>query len=144
MPYLVCEKCKGYYALKAGESPRDFGKCPCGGSLRYVKKLNKRFNRSNLLNNLNICPKCGKQNIETSKICVFCGKILKLSNGPNICLKCGKENVKTSQVCVFCFEPLKSNFNKQKSRNRVNRGALALILIILLLDFVLVFQVGLV
>ena len=144
MPYLVCEKCKGYYVLKVGESPRDFGGCPCGGSLRYVKKLNKRFNRNNLLNNLNSCPQCGKQNIETSKICVFCGKILKLSNGPNICMKCGKENVKTSQVCVFCFEPLKSNFNNQTNWNRISRGALTLILIILLLYFVLVFQVGLV
>jgi predicted amidophosphoribosyltransferase len=131
MPYLVCEKCKGYYALQVGESPKDFGKCQCGGSLRYVKKLNKRYNRKKSLNNLNICPKCGKQNIKTSKMCVFCGKILKSSNGPNICHNCGKENVKTSKVCVFCSNPLKSNFNSNKQIRWAPIAYSALILVTL-------------
>jgi len=132
MPYLVCEKCKGYYALQVGESPKDFGKCQCGGSLSYVKKLNKRYNRNKSLNNLNICPNCGKQNIKTSKMCVFCGKILKSSNGPNICHNCGKENVKTSKVCVFCSNPLKFNQDRSINWNPIGYGALVLILIILL------------
>ena len=131
MPYLVCEKCKGYYALQAGESPEDFGKCQCGGSLRYVKKLHKRYNREKSLR-LNICPNCRKQNIETSKICVFCGKLLRPLNEPNICFSCGKENVKTSQVCVFCSNPLKFNSNKQIKWNRAISGFLALIIVILL------------
>ncbi|HEX3014504.1 MAG TPA: zinc-ribbon domain-containing protein, partial [Methanobacterium sp.] len=81
---------------------------------------------------LNICPKCGKENIESSKICVFCGKILKLSNEPNICLNCGKENVKTSRVCVFRSKPLISNSNKRIRWNQVSYGVLVLILIVLL------------
>ena len=131
MPYLVCEKCKGYYALQAGESPEDFGKCQCGGSLRYVKKLHKRYNREKSLR-LNICPNCRKQNIETSKICVFCGKLLRPLNEPNICFSCGKENVKTSQVCVFCSNPLKSNSNKRIKGRMVGSGFLILIIVVLL------------
>lgn len=40
MPYLVCEKCGGYYKLQKGESPEDFiSKCPCGGELIYVQYM---------------------------------------------------------------------------------------------------------
>ncbi|WP_321422351.1 DUF2927 domain-containing protein [uncultured Methanobacterium sp.] len=40
MPYLVCEKCGGYYKLQEGESPDDFlDKCECGGDLKYSKTL---------------------------------------------------------------------------------------------------------
>ena len=34
MGYLVCEKCKGYYKLKKGESAQDFSKCECDGNLK--------------------------------------------------------------------------------------------------------------
>ncbi|MEL7671680.1 hypothetical protein [Methanobacterium sp.] len=132
MPYLVCEKCKGYYVLQAGESPHNFGRCPCGGSLRYVKKLHKRYNQEKSEGKLNICLECGKENINSSKICVFCGKILKSRDTPNICHSCGKENVKTSQVCVFCSNPLKSNYNKRIKWNLVGCSSLALIIVILL------------
>ena len=132
MPYLVCKKCKGYYVLQAGESPQDFGKCQCGGSLKYAKKLHKRYNQKRSLSRLNICPKCGKENIESSKICVFCGKILKQFNEPNICSTCGKENVKTSRTCVFCSNSLESNYDKQINWNPVGYSALVLILISLL------------
>ncbi len=37
MDYLVCKKCKGYYELMEGESPKDFDKCQCGGELNYVE-----------------------------------------------------------------------------------------------------------
>jgi hypothetical protein len=33
--HLICEKCGGYYRLKAGESPDDFECCQCGGELKY-------------------------------------------------------------------------------------------------------------
>jgi len=33
--YLVCTQCKGYYELQENESPEDFEKCECGGSLDY-------------------------------------------------------------------------------------------------------------
>lgn len=40
MGYLICTKCKGYYKLGEGESPKDYiGKCECGGKLRYVENL---------------------------------------------------------------------------------------------------------
>ena len=44
---LVCEKCKGIYKLKEGESLADFEGCKCGGTLKYMesrhetKKLKK-------------------------------------------------------------------------------------------------------
>jgi hypothetical protein len=42
MPYLVCEKCGGYYELKEGESPQDFeDTCPCGGNLLYVDPVDE-------------------------------------------------------------------------------------------------------
>ncbi|NYB51578.1 MAG: DUF2927 domain-containing protein [Methanobacteriaceae archaeon] len=40
MPYLICEKCGGYYKLKEGESPHDFDdQCQCGGHLKYKESL---------------------------------------------------------------------------------------------------------
>jgi len=38
--YLICGKCKSYYKLQSGESPKDFvSECDCGGKLRYVENL---------------------------------------------------------------------------------------------------------
>lgn len=37
MGYMVCEECGKYYKLKSGESPFDFEKCECGGTLKYVE-----------------------------------------------------------------------------------------------------------
>jgi len=60
MPYLVCEKCKGYYKLKPGESSKDFEKCNCGGKLKLVDSIedperasDKKFNKQEkiILNN---------------------------------------------------------------------------------------------
>ncbi len=39
MPYLVCEKCGGYYELKSGESSKEFEKCNCGGKLKVVDSI---------------------------------------------------------------------------------------------------------
>lgn len=40
MGYLICGKCKSYYQLQTGESPKDFvNECDCGGKLRYVENL---------------------------------------------------------------------------------------------------------
>ena len=40
MGYLVCDKCKEYYKLQAGESPEDFSdECECGGKLKYYKDI---------------------------------------------------------------------------------------------------------
>ncbi len=39
MGYLRCEKCKGYYKLKPGESPKDYDLCECGGELKYTSKI---------------------------------------------------------------------------------------------------------
>jgi len=44
MPYLICNKCKGYYKLKEGESLEDFEECECGGSLREFESLNIPYN----------------------------------------------------------------------------------------------------
>jgi rRNA maturation endonuclease Nob1 len=37
--YLRCEKCSGYYKLQAGESPKDYDICKCGGELKYTSKI---------------------------------------------------------------------------------------------------------
>ena len=39
--YIVCEKCRGYYKLEKGESPDDFDRCQCGGSLKYYKNISE-------------------------------------------------------------------------------------------------------
>lgn len=40
MGYLICGKCKSYYQLQTGESPKDFvSECDCGGKVRYVENL---------------------------------------------------------------------------------------------------------
>jgi hypothetical protein len=45
MPYLVCDKCGGYYELQKGESESDFDlECDCGGKLRYVDNLDEYLN----------------------------------------------------------------------------------------------------
>lgn len=36
MGYLICDECKSYYELQAGEEPEDFTNiCRCGGNLKY-------------------------------------------------------------------------------------------------------------
>lgn len=44
MPYLVCEKCNGYYELQKWESLEDFEECECGGHLIQVDSLNIPYN----------------------------------------------------------------------------------------------------
>lgn len=39
MPYLVCEKCRGYYELQEGESKDEFEFCQCGGNLKYINSI---------------------------------------------------------------------------------------------------------
>ena len=36
--YIVCETCRSYYLLKAGESLEDFEACHCGGQLKYAEE----------------------------------------------------------------------------------------------------------
>ncbi len=38
---IICEKCKGIYRLKEGESLNDFERCPCGGKLKYEEHQQK-------------------------------------------------------------------------------------------------------
>jgi transcription initiation factor IIE alpha subunit len=39
MPYLICDRCNGYYELQEGESKADFQSCQCGGNLFYTDEL---------------------------------------------------------------------------------------------------------
>lgn len=75
MGYLVCKRCNGYYELLKGESPDDYERCQCGGKLKYVIYLNSDIDCKyhNCYDNTKVCPKCGKDNIKTVQICVFCG-----------------------------------------------------------------------
>ncbi len=44
---IVCEKCKGIYRLKEGESIEDFESCKCGGELKYVEQHKPKKNKKN-------------------------------------------------------------------------------------------------
>ncbi len=77
--YLVCERCNDYYKLRKDESPEDFRDvCKCGGSLKLIQELN-----NHIPDEPNVCPKCGKENVKTSRLCVFCGKTLKSDHTSN-------------------------------------------------------------
>jgi hypothetical protein len=39
MPYLICDRCNGYYELQEGESKEDFQECQCGGNLTFCTEL---------------------------------------------------------------------------------------------------------
>ena len=39
MPYLICQRCRGYYELGEDEFPEDFDSCQCGGQLVYTEYL---------------------------------------------------------------------------------------------------------
>ena len=68
MPYLVCDRCGGYYELQLGESPEDFSdKCECGGHLNYVQDLDE----ADGLNE--VCPNCGGVIEGSDEVCPNCG-----------------------------------------------------------------------
>ncbi len=46
MPYILCDKCKGYYELQDGESLNDFDVCQCGGNLKYLNSLDDDYNEN--------------------------------------------------------------------------------------------------
>lgn len=83
MGYLVCNKCKSYYELQAGEKPEDFYlECECGGKYIYSESLDvldADFTESEATIT---CPKCGTENPEDAKLCKSCKKILKLIKAP--------------------------------------------------------------
>jgi len=53
MPYVICEKCNGYYELQKGESLNDFERCTCGGNLSYLESLNIVKRNKSPSNNVN-------------------------------------------------------------------------------------------
>lgn len=68
MPYLVCDKCGGYYELQLGESTEDFtNKCECGGNLKYFEDLNDADELQK------ICPNCGNVIRAADEKCLNCG-----------------------------------------------------------------------
>jgi hypothetical protein len=42
MPYLICQRCYGYYELGEDESPEDFDSCQCGGQLIYTEYIQSK------------------------------------------------------------------------------------------------------
>lgn len=67
MPYLVCEKCGGYYELQEGESLDKFSECQCGGSLTYVDSVDENVEDEQ---KVLYCPNCGNYDTEG----VYCSK----------------------------------------------------------------------
>lgn len=81
MPYIICEKCLGYYELQEGEFPKDFDSCQCGGKLKYIESIENINEQQDQVGNANVCPKCGKEILDASKLCEKC-EILKSSENP--------------------------------------------------------------
>lgn len=81
MGYLVCDKCKGYYELKDGESPEDFeNECDCGGKLVYAERIDN-INSSYEEAPINmLCPVCGSENPEMAEFCAECGNNIRQEN----------------------------------------------------------------
>lgn len=101
MPYLICEKCGGYYELQKGECLSDFDCCQCGGKLKYYKDIVQEKNiissnptRSNhKLNADDEIKKIIDYNIDFQdnarlKRCMSCGTLN--HNKSEICSKCDK------------------------------------------------------
>ena len=98
MPFLVCEKCGGYYQLQKRESSDDFESCLCGGKLTYTENNpNENYwdvvddERSADKNGITagkleagvklICPNCLSED-EYGVFCSNCGgKLLQMKNG---------------------------------------------------------------
>lgn len=82
MPYLICDRCGGYYELQKGESLEDFDKCQCGGRLKYTEKIHENNQRKDKPKF--ICSNCMKEN-EEGIFCSYCGgKLIAVKNGKAI------------------------------------------------------------
>jgi hypothetical protein len=67
MPYLICEKCKGYYELQMGESIEDFEECECGGSLKLLESLDIPYNKQRVKTIVETFKNDNKSSKEKSK-----------------------------------------------------------------------------
>ncbi|MDD3986122.1 MAG: hypothetical protein PHY59_09695 [Methanobacterium sp.] len=78
MAYLMCKKCKSYYELKPGETPKDFSsECECGSKLKFNKNFN--INKNEWVEFLieGVCPICERENPTEAIYCAWCGKKIK-------------------------------------------------------------------
>ena len=51
MPYLICDKCGGYYELGKEESIEDFDlQCDCGGNYQYYANKYDYFKEQQVIN----------------------------------------------------------------------------------------------
>ncbi len=72
MVHLICTKCGKTHELKEGQS-EDLETCECGGELKYVQNYNMHIDDElDPINELNICPDCGKEILTTEKYCKSC------------------------------------------------------------------------
>lgn len=99
MSYLVCKKCSGHYKLKKGETPYDFESCECGGELKHVQSFNTHLDEKlDAINEINICPECGTENIINTNHCLSCSKSINdIENYETISDTGEKETLKESE-----------------------------------------------
>ena len=72
MAHLICKKCGKIYRSKE-EKIDDLGTCECGGDLKYIQNFNMHFDEElDPINELTICPNCGKEILSTEKLCKSC------------------------------------------------------------------------
>jgi hypothetical protein len=164
MPFLVCEKCGGYYQLQKGESIDDFESCLCGGKLTYTENNPEKTIKENYEDyegeerstdeNGNttgkmgeaiklICPNCLNED-QDGLYCSNCGgKLLKMKNGEVISKRKNEDYSLTKKVQEknspknLHSEPingLKSLFNRIKWVG-VSAGVIFIVIIILIIFY---------
>ena len=103
MGYVICEKCGGYYELGEGESPEDFAVCNCGGTLSYVKSIQKERTKPK---NAIKCNICGHEQTK-GLICSKCGSRIRIKTNYQNNFKMNHRNdyrhvlTKSSSINVF-------------------------------------------
>jgi predicted nucleic acid-binding Zn ribbon protein len=91
MSYMVCEECGNYHEFHEGKESFSYGRCPCGGKLRYfgsLKDVPKKIPLKSI--NSKHCLNCGWKNSEDNEFCSNCGKELDLYKDENITLNLNK------------------------------------------------------
>ena len=71
-----------------------------------------------------LCPKCGKENKNNAKYCMYCGKkiIKEISSTFIFCSNCGKKNSSKDKYCSNCCEKLREDKTKIKDYTQSKNG----------------------
>jgi len=137
MPYLICEKCGGYYELGDGESFKNFDTCQCGGKLSYVEEDHQRKDYSEEIYQKEyteihqkkeekdkpkfICSNCMKEN-EKGIFCSKCGgKLIAVKNGRAMSIKNFEESEELEKLSHNASRGNNHNNYQEESKDFLSR-----------------------